>query len=104
VLLIRTNSSISLLALQSTPVLLKDPQIAVHSLLSGESIQHCDHESIARRACRSSVMSGDSLTKEQAIYQREQLLKCRDPFTCPHGRPTVIEMTENFLDKQFLRT
>ena len=55
-------------------------------------------------ACRSSVMSGDALTQEQAEFQRGQLLQCKDPFTCPHGRPTVIEITEDFLNKQFLRT
>ncbi len=92
------------LALHSYPVLLKNSEPAVRYLLSGESISHCDHETIARRACRSSVMAGDYLNAEKAIYQRDQLIKCRDPFTCPHGRPTVIELTEKFLDKQFLRT
>ncbi|MFA5088291.1 MAG: DNA mismatch repair endonuclease MutL [Candidatus Omnitrophota bacterium] len=92
------------LAVQSYPVLLKDPAGAIHSLLSGENIAHCDMETIARRACRSSVMSGDALTREQAEYQRGQLIKCRDPFTCPHGRPVVVEINESFLDRQFLRT
>jgi len=92
------------LALHSYPILLKNPEPAVRYLLSGESIAHCDHATIARRACRSSVMAGDYLNKEKAEFQRDQLMRCRDPFTCPHGRPTVIEMSEKFLDKQFLRT
>lgn len=92
------------MAVHTYPVLLKNPEAAIRYLLSGENIAHCDHETIARRACRSSVMAGDYLNKEKAEYQRDQLIKCRDPFTCPHGRPTVIEMSEKFLDKQFLRT
>ena len=92
------------LAIHSYPILLKNPEPAMRHLLSGENISHCDHETIARRACRSSVMAGDFLNKEKAEYQRDQLIKCKDPFTCPHGRPTVIEMSEKFLDKQFLRT
>lgn len=92
------------LALHAYPILLKNPEPAVRYLLSGENISHCDHETIARRACRSSVMAGDYLNKEKAEYQKSELMKCRDPFTCPHGRPTVVEMPEKFLDKQFLRT
>ena len=92
------------IAVHTYPVLLKNPEPAIRYLLSGENITHCDHATIARRACRSSVMAGDYLNKEKAEYQRDQLIKCRDPFTCPHGRPTVIELTEKFLDKQFLRT
>ncbi len=92
------------LAIHAHPVLLKNPEIAARYLLAGETIAHCDHETLARRACRSSVMAGDTLGAEQAHHQRQELLKCKDPYTCPHGRPTVIEISENFLDKQFLRT
>jgi len=92
------------IAIHSYPVLLKNPQNAVRDILSGEKISRTDHETLARRACRSSIMTGDHLHKEQVEYLRSEILNCLDPFTCPHGRPTVIEMTEDFLDKQFLRT
>ncbi len=92
------------IALQSHPVLIKNPEDAVRELLAGGDVARCDHETIARRACRASVMAGDPLTKQQAEFQREQLLQSKDPFTCPHGRPILIEVTSNFLDKQFLRS
>ncbi len=92
------------IAIHTYPQLIKDVEKAVRHLLAGENISKCDHDTIARRACRSSIMAGDKLNQQQAEYQREQLLQCLDPFTCPHGRPTVIEMSEGFLDKQFLRT
>lgn len=92
------------LAIHSQPVLLKDVETTVRHLLAGEKITTRDHDQIARRACRSSIMSGDKLSVEQCEFLKEELLQCLDPLTCPHGRPTVIEMTEDFLDKQFLRT
>ncbi len=91
-------------AIHSYPVLIKDPAKAVCDLLAGGDFARCDHETMARRACRSSIMAGDKLNPEQCEFLRRQLLKCRDPFTCPHGRPTVMELKEDFLDKQFLRT
>jgi len=92
------------IAIHTHPTFLKDIEKAVRHLLSGENISKCDHDVLARRACRSSVMAGDKLAPEQAEHIRQQLIKCLDPFTCPHGRPTVIELTEDFLDKQFFRT
>lgn len=91
------------LAVHSHPNVLKDVEKAVRQLLAGDQLTLNDHDTIARRACRASVMSGDKLSPEEAIHQRDQLIACLDPHTCPHGRPTVIEMTEDFLDKQFLR-
>jgi len=92
------------IAIHTHPLLIKQPDRAVRDILAGETAVRIDHETIARRACRASIMAGDRLSPEQADYQRQQLIKCRDPFTCPHGRPTIIEMKEDFLDKQFLRT
>jgi DNA mismatch repair protein MutL len=91
------------LAIHSHPQLISDPENSVRNLLSGENIKLCDIETLARRACRSSVMAGFSMNKEQAEYQRSALILCKDPFTCPHGRPTVVEIPEESLSKQFLR-
>ncbi len=92
------------IALHTTPHLLKNPEAAARSLLAGENVSRYDNDTLARRACRCSVMAGDSMDVPQVEFQRQELLACRDPFTCPHGRPTVIEMTEIFFNKQFLRT
>jgi DNA mismatch repair protein MutL len=92
------------LALHSHPQLIDQPENSVHNLLSGENIPKLDSETLARMACRSSVMAGFAMNKEQAEFQRQALLKCFDPFICPHGRPTVIEILEETLQKQFLRT
>ncbi len=91
------------LAIHSQPELVTDTESAVRNLLAGEAIAKADIETIARRACRSSVMTGFAMNPEQAEYQRAELLCCKDPFTCPHGRPTVVEISEPQLSKQFLR-
>ncbi|MCX5708521.1 MAG: DNA mismatch repair endonuclease MutL [Candidatus Omnitrophica bacterium] len=91
------------LALHSHPQLISQPESSVRNLLTGEDIARLDPETLARMACRSSVMAGFAMNKEQAEFQRQALLKCVDPFICSHGRPTVIEILEETLQKQFLR-
>ncbi len=92
------------IAVQTIPTLMKKPENVVRTLLAGDKAERCDHLTIARRACKASIVTGDKMSKEQAEYQRTQLLSCRDPFICPHGRPTVIELKDSFLERQFLRS
>ena len=54
-------------------------------------------------ACRAAVMSGDRLTDEEAIGLLDQLLRCENMYSCPHGRPTFIRISRLELDKQFGR-
>ncbi len=92
------------IAVQTQPLLLKNIQAVVRALLAGEAAGRLDHPTLARRACKASLVAGDKLDSSQADFQRRQLLECQDPFTCPHGRPTLMEITRDFLDRQFLRT
>jgi DNA mismatch repair protein MutL len=54
-------------------------------------------------ACRSAVMAGDRLADDEAKHLVSRLLKCRDKYSCPHGRPTFIRISKADLDKQFGR-
>ena len=92
------------IAVHSYPILIKNIETSVKNILAGEKVNKSDYAALAMRACKASVRAGDKLSAEQAEFQREQLLNCLDPFTCPHGRPIVLELTDQFLDKQFLRT
>jgi DNA mismatch repair protein MutL len=91
------------IAIHSHPQLVMQPENSLRNLLAGETVAKMDPEKLARLACRSSVMAGFAMNKEQAEYQRNALLQATDPFTCPHGRPTVVEIPEASLRKQFLR-
>lgn len=44
---------------------------------------------IASLACRRSIMIGDSLTKEKMKELIKKLSKLENPWSCPHGRPTI---------------
>ena len=92
------------IAIQTQPLLLKNIEAVVRNLLAGGDAPRMNHDTLARRACKASVVAGDRLDITQADHQRKELLKCKDPFTCPHGRPTLIEVTQDFLDRQFLRS
>ncbi len=92
------------IAIQTQPTLLKNIERTVRTLLAGDDTPRLDKDTLARRACKASITAGDKLATEQVEHQRKQLLACHDPFTCPHGRPTVIEITDSFLERQFLRS
>jgi len=55
-------------------------------------------------ACRSAVKSGDKLVRQEMLGLIDNLFACKMPYVCPHGRPTVIRITTEELDKRFSRT
>lgn len=60
-------------------------------------------EKIMKIACTKAIKSGDKITKVEIFSLIEQLKKCINPHTCPHGRPIILEMTKVDLEKAFLR-
>jgi len=64
-----------------------------------------DRERITRIvACRSAVKAGTVCTIEQCQRIVNQLRATESPFTCPHGRPTMVRFSRAKLDEMFLRT
>ncbi|NLZ75056.1 MAG: DNA mismatch repair endonuclease MutL [Erysipelotrichia bacterium] len=60
-------------------------------------------EKIASIACHSSVRFNQYLSMEESKKLLERLSKCNQPFNCPHGRPTMIAISEKDLIKEFKR-
>lgn len=54
-------------------------------------------------ACRDAVKAGKNLGGTEVKSLLEGLARCRRPFTCPHGRPTLIQITHEELNKRFKR-
>ncbi len=54
-------------------------------------------------ACKMSIKGNTRITLEEAKYIIEQLVLCDNPYTCPHGRPTIIKFTIYELEKMFKR-
>lgn len=58
----------------------------------------------ATQACRMSIKANDYLSYEDQEYLLDTLRNCENPFTCPHGRPTIITYTKYDLEKLFKRS
>lgn len=54
--------------------------------------------------CRSAIRAGDALTFQEMRQLVDDLYAAQMPYTCPHGRPTVIEVPLGEFDKRFGRT
>lgn len=58
---------------------------------------------LALAACRGAVRSGDPLHPSAVRALLDDLSRARDPYTCPHGRPTLITLGDRDLARLFLR-
>ena len=71
---------------------------------STPSIEKLLEEWIYLLACKESIKGQDSLS----LLEMEQLIallgRSQNPYTCPHGRPTMVKMTRSELEKRFYRT
>ena len=54
-------------------------------------------------ACHNSVKAHEYLSNEDMQWIVDNVRYCDNPFTCPHGRPTIITYTRDELDKMFKR-
>jgi DNA mismatch repair protein MutL len=68
----------------------------VNALRLGEHV-------IAKTVCRHAVKANDPLAGAELENLIEDLRHCAMPYTCPHGRPTLIEMNFRELEKKFGR-
>lgn len=69
---------------------------------SGETIE-VKYNKIASMSCRAAVKANDVLSLVEMENLIEDLRYIKDPFHCPHGRPTIIKFTSYELDKKFKR-
>ncbi len=71
---------------------------------SSPTIERLLEEWIYLLACKESIKAQDSLS----LLEMEQLIallgRSANPYTCPHGRPTMVKMTRQELEKRFYRT
>ncbi len=58
---------------------------------------------ITRMACRAAVMAGEELTVARMDKILSELRQTKFPYTCPHGRPTLLKTTAEELEKKFRR-
>tara|TARA_A100001037_G_scaffold292926_1_gene308886 strand:- start:9189 stop:10949 length:1761 start_codon:yes stop_codon:yes gene_type:complete len=71
--------------------------------ISAHSMGLPNYALMATVACHSSIRAGQRLPLSEMESLLAQLADTPNPHTCPHGRPTVLEMTQYFLDRSFGR-
>ncbi len=86
-----------------------DPAAALHVLVEDfeedeTPLQNEVEARIIARVCkRAAVKAGQTLSTEEQRTLLEDLEACNSPRTCPHGRPTMIHLSVDLLERQFGR-
>jgi DNA mismatch repair protein MutL len=58
---------------------------------------------IARICKRAAIKGGQILSSQEQAQLLHELENCTSPRTCPHGRPTMIHLSVDLLERQFGR-
>ena len=98
--------------IRGVPVVLgrtEDPQAIREIVLSTLNFRQSEteirlRESVSRLvACRGAVKAGVVLTPDQGEEIIRQLSRTSEPYTCPHGRPTIVSFSRARLEELFMR-
>ena len=54
-------------------------------------------------ACKAAIKAGDKLTSKECIKLVDELFSTEHPYYCPHGRPIIVNLSIDDLDKRFER-
>lgn len=70
---------------------------------NGRMVPDIITEKIASMSCKAAVKGNQVLSAAEADALIDQLLSLENPYNCPHGRPTIISMSQYELEKKFKR-
>jgi DNA mismatch repair protein MutL len=73
------------------------------SLTAKASSLRLSEDAIATTACRASVKSNDVLSIPELQALLKDLFSCEMPYCCPHGRPTLVQISTAELERKFGR-
>jgi DNA mismatch repair protein MutL len=68
-----------------------------------QKISETKEEIVTRMSCRAAVMAGENLTLDQMEKILKELSQTEFPYTCPHGRPSIIKIPVTDLNRMFKR-
>lgn len=54
-------------------------------------------------SCKASIKANHFITKEDAVSLFKELQQCNNPYTCPHGRPSIVKLSQYEIEKMFKR-
>ncbi|MEG0774798.1 DNA mismatch repair endonuclease MutL [Clostridium sp.] len=99
------------IAIREVPMFLGKPDLKnlfyeiienIKSLGSGKTTE-VKYNKIASLACKAAVKANDKLSQQEMEALTQEMRYLEEPFTCPHGRPTIIKFTLHELEKRFKR-
>ncbi|WP_455538700.1 DNA mismatch repair endonuclease MutL [Terrisporobacter sp.] len=61
------------------------------------------NDKFASMACRAAIKANDKIHTMEMNKLLSQMETCENPFTCPHGRPTIVEISKKEIEKMFKR-
>lgn len=71
--------------------------------INGKAAPNLIMEKVASMSCKAAVKGHDHLSRAEAEQLIDELLELDNPYHCPHGRPTIISMTNYEIEKKFKR-
>lgn len=95
--------------LNSIPAAIKQENVGgfFHDMLAriGEigAGQRIATDTLARAACKAAVKAHDRLSLQEAAALIEQMSHCALPYSCPHGRPTMLNISLSEIERRFGR-
>ena len=93
--------------LLSVPSQTTDPEYFVEILQKLEKGDNSPtvkiREEIALKSCKKAVKANDTLTSTEARSLINRMLSLDNPYTCPHGRPTMVKLTKKEIERMFKR-
>ena len=98
-------------ALRTIPIWIKDSNSTdiIYDILSmmidnqKVDIMHFRDHITKQISCKASIKANHRINKDEVNELLKRLNRCKNPYTCPHGRPTIIKLTVTDLEKMFER-
>lgn len=75
----------------------------IDNITSAKDISDLKYDEIAEISCKASIKGKDKIGRPEAEELIKQLSLCENKYTCPHGRPIIVEITNYDLEKMFKR-
>jgi len=75
----------------------------ITNLSKQNKLDHIKEKMLITISCRSAIKAHDEITTPRIRAILDELGQCENPYTCPHGRPTIIKFTLRELEKKFRR-
>lgn len=68
-----------------------------------KNLYELQEEHIIQLSCKSAIKANDVLSRDECKALIESLLNLENPYTCPHGRPTIVTLKKTDIEKIFKR-